>query len=396
METTHQHSRYLTLGMMLAATNMRLPITMMPGLISSLKKTLGLPSSMAGLLTTIPLLTFAVMSPIIARWGRRFGNEWTIYGMLIILAIGSYLRVIPAIPLLFLGTLLVGIGADGGNVLIPAIIKDNFPDKIEVATSQYTISMLLVGSLGTGISGVLAAHWSLPLTMAVLSVIGLLNLVAWLPNLKYNHRAPAAVETPTAAKTTTHGSVWGRPLAWVVTAFFGLQALVYYSLLTWLPTIFTAHGFSIIAAGNLVTIMQLSGLPMSYLVPATSGKKSGVKAMVAIVGIGFIGGIAGVLLPGTSFGFAAVLCVLLGLGSGAAFSLAVVFFTQKTTNGFETADLSGMAQSAGYLLAALGPVLFGWLGAQLGWSLVLWLAIIFSALLTLAGTIIQHRETIYD
>ncbi|ETY75694.1 CynX/NimT family MFS transporter [Lactiplantibacillus fabifermentans] len=396
METTHQHSRYLTLGMMLAATNMRLPITMMPGLISSLKKTLGLPSSMAGLLTTIPLLTFAVMSPIIARWGRRFGNEWTIYGMLIILALGSYLRVIPAIPLLFLGTLLVGIGADGGNVLIPAIIKDNFPDKIEVATSQYTISMLLIGSLGTGISGVLAAHWSLPLTMAVLSVIGLLNLVAWLPNLKYNHRAPAVIETPTAAETTTHGSVWGRPLAWVVTAFFGLQALVYYSLLTWLPTIFTAHGFSIIAAGNLVTIMQLSGLPMSYLVPATSGKKAGVKAMVAIVGIGFIGGIAGVLLPGTNFGFAAVLCVLLGLGSGAAFSLAVVFFTQKTTNGFETADLSGMAQSAGYLLAALGPVLFGWLGAQIGWSLVLWLAIVFSALLTLAGTVIQHRATIYD
>lgn len=188
MTTTHQHSRYLTLGMILAATNMRLPITMMPGLISSLKRTLGLPSSMAGLLTTIPLLTFAVMSPLIAYWGRRFGNELTIYVMLIFLALGSYLRVIPTIAALFIGTLLVGIGADGGNVLIPAIIKDNFPTKIPVATIQYTLSMLLVGSLGTGISGVLAAHWSLPVTMAVLSAIGLINLVVWLPNLKYNHR----------------------------------------------------------------------------------------------------------------------------------------------------------------------------------------------------------------
>ena len=397
MTTTHQHSRYLTLGMMLAATNMRLPITMMPGLISSLKRTLGLPSSMAGLLTTIPLLTFAIMSPLIAHWGRRFGNELTIYIMLIFLAVGSYLRVIPTIAALFIGTLLVGIGADGGNVLIPAIIKDNFPTKIPIATSQYTLSMLLVGSLGTGLSGVLAAHWSLPLTMAVLSVIGLINLVVWLPNLKYNHRAPTVAMTASDGQSTaTHGSVWRRPLAWVVTAFFGLQALVYYSLLTWLPTVFVAHGFSLIVAGNLVTIMQLSGLPMSYLVPATSGHRRGVLAMIMVVGVGFIAGIGGILFCGTSFWVAALSCVLLGLGSGAAFSLAVVFFTQKTTNGFETADLSGMAQSAGYLLAAVGPVLFGWLGGQLGWGPVLWLAIIFSALLALSGSVIFQHATIYE
>ena len=209
MITTHQHSRYLTLGMMLAATNMRLPITMMPGLISSLKHTLGLPSSMAGLLTTIPLLTFAVMSPLIAHWGRRFGNELTIYVMLVFLAVGSYLRVIPTIAALFIGTLLVGIGADGGNVLIPAIIKDNFPTKIPVATSQYTLSMLLVGSLGTGLSGVLAAHRPLSVTMAVLSAIGLLNLIVWLPNLKYNHRASMTAETADhATMGPEHGSVW--------------------------------------------------------------------------------------------------------------------------------------------------------------------------------------------
>ena len=397
MITTHQHSRYLTLGMMLAATNMRLPITMMPGLISSLKHTLGLPSSMAGLLTTIPLLTFAVMSPLIAHWGRRFGNELTIYVMLVFLAVGSYLRVIPTIAALFIGTLLVGIGADGGNVLIPAIIKDNFPTKIPVATSQYTLSMLLVGSLGTGLSGVLAAHWPLSVTMAVLSAIGLLNLIVWLPNLKYNHRASMTAETADhATMGPEHGSVWRQPLAWVVTAFFGLQALVYYSLLTWLPTVFVAHGFSAIAAGNLVTIMQLSGLPMSYLVPATSGKRRGVLPMVIVVGVGFIAGIGGILVPGVNFTLAALWCVLLGLGSGAAFSLAVVFFTQKTTNGFETADLSGMAQSAGYLLAAGGPVLFGWLGGQLGWTPVLWLAIVLSALLVLAGSIVFRHATIYE
>jgi len=394
MTKTHQHSRYLALGMVLAATNMRLPITMMPGLISALKQDLGLPSSMAGLITTIPLLTFAIMSPLIARWGHRFSNEWTIYVMLIVLAVGSYLRVLPAIPLLLIGTLLVGVGVDGGNVLIPAIIKDNFPQRIELATGSYTVSMVFVGSLGTGLSGLMAAQWSLPVTMAVLSVIGLLNLVVWTPNLKYNHRAPVTPDRQT--QSTPRPSVWRLPLAWVATAFFGLQALVYYSLLTWLPTIFVARGFSLVVAGNLVTLMQLSGLPMSFLVPATSGKKAGVRTMIVVIGVGFMAGAAGILLPGLSLGLAIILCILLGLGSGAAFSLAVVFFTQKTTNGFETADLSGMAQSAGYLLAAFGPVVFGWLGSHVGWTLVLWLAIIFSGLLTLCGVILQRHVSIYD
>lgn len=135
---------------------------------------------------------------------------------------------------------------------------------------------------------------------------------------------------------------------------------------------------------------------MSYLVPATSGHRRGVWAMIMVVGVGFIAGIGGILLSGTNFWVAALSFVLLGLGSGAAFSLAVVFFTQKTTNGFETADLSGMAQSAGYLLAAVGPVLFGWLGGQLGRGPVLWLAIILSALLALSGSIIFQHATIYE
>lgn len=157
-----------------------------------------------------------------------------------------------------------------------------------------------------------------------------------------------------------------------------------------------ARGFSLVVAGNLVTLMQLSGLPMSFLVPATSGKKAGVRTMIVVIGVGFMAGAAGILLPGLSLGLAIILCILLGLGSGAAFSLAVVFFTQKTTNGFETADLSGMAQSAGYLLAAFGPVVFGWLGSHVGWTLVLWLAIIFSGLLTLCGVILQRHVSVYD
>lgn len=395
MSETHEHSRYLTLGMMLVAANMRLPITMMPGLLTSLRHSLGLPSSMAGLLTTIPLLAFAGMSPLIARWGRRWGNEVTIYLLLILVAVGSYLRILPTTTWLLVGTLLVGIGIDGGNVLIPAIIKDNFPTKLAVATSEYTLSMLLIGALGTGLSGTLATHWSLPLTMASLSVIALVNLVVWLPNLRFNHRSPVTAGS-TAPAPRTHASVWRTPLAWVVTAFFGLQALVYYSLITWLPTMLTDQGFSAVVAGNLVTVMQLSNLPMAYIVPISSPHRRGVAAMLAVVGLGFIGGTAGMLWPGLSLGWAGAFSIFIGLGSGAAFNLVVVFFTQKTTTGFETADLSGMAQSAGYLLAAVGPIVFGWLGTSLGWPAVMWLAISLAALLTLTGIVVFRHPTIYD
>ena len=380
---------------MLVAANMRLPITMMPGLLTSLRHSLGLPSSMAGLLTTIPLLAFAGMSPLIARWGRRWGNEVTIYLLLILVAVGSYLRILPTTTWLLVGTLLVGIGIDGGNVLIPAIIKDNFPTKLAVATSEYTLSMLLIGALGTGLSGTLATHWSLPLTMASLSVIALVNLVVWLPNLRFNHRSPVTAGS-TAPAPRTHASVWRTPLAWVVTAFFGLQALVYYSLITWLPTMLTDQGFSAVVAGNLVTVMQLSNLPMAYIVPISSPHRRGVAAMLAVVGLGFIGGTAGMLWPGLSLGWAGAFSIFIGLGSGAAFNLAVVFFTQKTTTGFETADLSGMAQSAGYLLAAVGPIVFGWLGTSLGWPAVMWLAISLAALLTLTGIVVFRHPTIYD
>ncbi|WP_412989494.1 CynX/NimT family MFS transporter [Pediococcus siamensis] len=388
-----KHSQFLTLSMMLVAANMRLPITMMPSLIQSFKSALNLPNSLAGMLTTIPLITFAVISPIIAKLARRFGNEWVIYVFLVILALGSYLRIVPTIWALLLGTLFVGIGIDAGNVLIPAVIKDNFFSKISVATSEYTLSMLFVGALGTGITGILVKNMPLALVMGILSLISIVNLVTWLPNLKYNVRDKSLSRE---AAQSNHASVWKMPLGWVVTLFFGLQALVYYSLLTWMPSILLSQGYTNIQSSNMVTVLQLGGLPFAYLVPAVSLKKYGVASMVWITFIGFVGGILGLLMPIHAIWWGTLMNLLIGFGSGAAFNLAVVFFTNKTTNGFETADLSGMAQSAGYLLAAVGPVLFGYLNNLIqSWTLVLLLAAGLAICLALAGVIINRHKNIY-
>ncbi|ANK61903.1 MFS transporter [Loigolactobacillus backii] len=385
-------NRWLTLGLILVGANLRLPITMLPPLLTNLKQTLGLPASLAGFLTTIPLLMFALISPFAPRLSQRLGNEKVLFGFLILLAAGSYLRVIPTIWALMIGTSLIGIGIAGGNVLLPAIIKEQFPAKIAIKTTEYTVAMGLIASLGTGFSGYLANKISLMGSMAILSLVGLAGLFVWLFNLK---KMPNQ-NTTTKLQTTTHKSVWRAGLAWWITLFFGLQSLLYYSLLTWLPTLFTSVGFSTIQAGNLATIFQISLLPLSLVVPLVSERPHGMAVVVAFVGFGFIGGACGLLAGSQSFGWSALFSLLMGASSGAAFSIAIIFFQKKTTNATDTANLSGMAQSFGYLLAATGPIAFGFLKTQLGsWLPIIWLVIALAALLTGVGVIILTQQTLF-
>lgn len=131
--------RWFLIGMMLIAANLRLPITIIPPLLPSIEKALHLPSSMAGLITSIPLVTFAIFSPIIVKLAQRWGNERTVFALFLLLIAGTYLRIIPTLPALLFGTFLVGIGIDSGNVLVPALIKAHMPYKIRLGTSLYTL-----------------------------------------------------------------------------------------------------------------------------------------------------------------------------------------------------------------------------------------------------------------
>lgn len=161
MKKNHTSTAWLTWGIMLVGANLRLPITMIPPLLPTIKQTLGLPASMAGMLTTIPLLMFALASPLIAKMGNRRGNEWSLLVALVILLAGSLLRIIPSLTALIAGTLLIGFGISGGNVLLPAIIKDQFPHSIGAKTSLYTVTMGLIASLGTGLAGLLNQQFNM-------------------------------------------------------------------------------------------------------------------------------------------------------------------------------------------------------------------------------------------
>ncbi|QFY05251.1 MFS transporter [Lactobacillus amylolyticus] len=324
--------------MMLIAANLRLPITLMPPLLPDLEQTLHLPSSLAGLLTSIPLVTFAIFSPLIVKLAQRWGNARTVLALFLLLILGSYGRIIPNVVALFFGTFLVGIGVDSGNVLIPALIKERVPDQIQLGTSLYTLSMLLVGALGTAAAGYLITSLS-----------------------------------------------------------FGLQSLVYYVLLTWLPTILTTHGVSTIVASNLLTLFQLSGLPLAFLVPYLFNKRHGTPLLLTIMTLGYVVAPLTFLLPTHSLPFLTTMALISGLGSGVAFNLAIMFFTEKTHNPYQTAAISGMAQSAGYLLAAVGPILFGTLATSLhAWNPVLLLLVVCAIALTVTGIVVDRHAMIAD
>jgi len=382
-------------SMMLIAANLRLPITLMPPLLPSLEKTLHLPSSLAGLLTSIPLVTFAIFSPIIVKLAHRWGNERTVFTLFLLLIAGSYLRIIPTIAALFLGTFLVGIGADSGNVLVPALIKEHVPDQIQLGTSLYTLSMLLVGALGTAAAGYLISHVSFGLTQGLLGLLSIAAALAWLPNLRGHHSTTLTAEQ--RAAKPHYQSVWQQQSGWLITLFFGLQSLVYYVLLTWLPSILTAHGVSTIVASNLLTLFQLSGLPLAFLVPYLYNRRHGLATLLAIMTLGYVVAPLAFLVPTQSLGFLATMALISGLGSGVAFNLSIMFFTEKTTNPYQTAAISGMAQSAGYLLAAVGPILFGFLEETThSWNPVIGLLVLFALALTLTGLIVQRHGTIAD
>ncbi|UQS82263.1 MFS transporter [Bombilactobacillus folatiphilus] len=349
----------LSVGIILIAANLRLPITMLPPILPWLHHALGLATSLSGLLTTIPLLMFAILSPLIAKWGIRFGNARVLLVTLVVLTIGGYLRAWPSSFVLIAGTILVGIGISGGNVLLPAVIQEYFPQKATLLTSLYTFTMGLVASFGTGFAAPLVKKTSLSAAIMIMSSVSLVALIVW---WFVDHQLPAHQklqhhQTPVIA-------IKQYPLTWLMTCFFGLQSLLYYSMLTWLPVFWRDNHFSTNQAGLLATVFQLCGMPMSLLIPPLASTKLGKYVSVVIVGGGYALGTFGLLVVPHTMGWNLLLAVITGLASGSAFSLCMVFFQDKTSSFAQTAKLSGTAQSVGYLLAAIGPTLSGVIESQ--------------------------------
>jgi CP family cyanate transporter-like MFS transporter len=370
----------LVLGIVLLAANLRPALTGVAPLISEIRADTGISNGTAGLLTTLPLLAFALLSPVAPRVARRFGMELTLLAGLLVLAAGILLRWASPLAALFLGTVVLGAAIAVGNVLLPGLVKREFPERAGLMTSVYSTSLGISAALAAGVSVPLAqldgigwrgalAAWALP---------ALLACVAWLPQLGRRDLPASAPGSPDTR------DLWRSPLAWQVTLFMGLQSLSYYVTLTWLPEILQEEGMGAARAGWMLGLSQAVAVVAMFLAPVIAGRGRSQRGVVAVAAGVSGAGALGLLVAGSAAGTLWV--VLLGLGQGASFSLALTFFALRAPDPAHAAALSGMAQSVGYLLAAAGPSLFGVLRDATGaWKVPLALLLAITACLLIAG-----------
>lgn len=367
-------------GVLLVAANLRAPITSVGPLIGEIRAAIGFSSGAAGLLTALPLLAFAGLSPLAPVLARRLGLERALFYALLLLAAGVLVRSSSVWGALFAGTFVAGLAIALGNVLLPSLVKRDFAARAGLVTGLYTATMSSVAALASGVSVPLAEGLDLGWRGAIglWAIPALLVAALWTPRLRLDRRPSG----PSGERGSPPGLLRSA-LAWQVTLFMGLQAAIFYVAITWLPVVMMDSGLTPARAGWMVSLMQLVSIPAAFAAPVLAERMPSQSLMLAcaagLSGAGFVG----MLVAGNS-----VLpwMVLLGLGQGSCISLALTLFSLRAPNAGAAAGLSGMAQSAGYLLAAAGPPLFGVLYDTSGsWKTPLIAMVGVSALLAVAG-----------
>ncbi|WP_404331811.1 CynX/NimT family MFS transporter [Mesobacillus maritimus] len=345
-------------GIVLVAFNLRPAITSLGPLVGMIQEDVGLAHWSAGLLMSLPLVVFAVMSPLVPKIATKLTNEMTLLLGLTSLFVGILIRSIPTATLLFTGTFLVGVGIAIGNVLLPAVVKDKFPQKFGLMTSVYSTSMGLIASLASGISVPLAVDLNLGWQGAqvVWAIPAVVAIILWIFLFKQNQKNRSVIKEVVPSSST----IWRSPLAWQIAIFMGFQSFLFYVTISWLPEILQSQGMSMETAGWMLSLTQLVGLPASFFIPMLAGRfQSQVWISFALSCFSVLG-YTGLLL-GTSYPILIVSIILIGLALGGSFPLALSYIGLRARNGRQAAELSGMAQSTGYLLAAVGPFFIGYL-----------------------------------
>lgn len=392
------------LGLLAVAACLRPPITSFGPVVSRVAAETGLGAAQLGLLGALPVIGFAVVSPFVAPLARRLGDARTVLCALLVLGAGLALRFVPALPALWVGTALVGVGIAVGNVLLPALVKHAFPARLALVTGLYTAVMGAFAALGSGLSVPIAeATGSWRLAIGCWLAVALVALAAWIVRMRTaspraggarsatGGGAPGGVraaggvgaQSGVGARGGVGPSVWRSPTAWCVTAFMGLQSTGFYVTVTWLPSIEIAAGVPERAAGWHLFLCQLVGICAGLLVATRLGRSSGQRAIAASAGGPLVVACIGlVLAPG-----AVVLwVVLIGISQGATLTIALALIGFRSGSPADTARLSGMAQGVGYGLAALGPVAAGLLhDAFDAWEPVLWFVVAVTVVQSLAA-----------
>lgn len=343
---------WLLAGLLLIAVNLRPALSSLSPLLKQVRLETGLSASAAGLLTTAPVICLGLFGMLAPRLAGRFGSERTILAALLGLAAGILLRSLGGIPALFAGTIVAGAGIGISGVLLPGIVKRDFPHKAELMTGLYTMTLCLGAALAAGGSVPIseAAGHSWQAGMAFWAVPALLAAVLWWPQAHSSHHA--------GNKGGAARSIWREPLAWQVTGYMGFQSSHAYIVFGWLPVILIERGLTPLAAGLTLSVSVMVQLTTALGAPWLAARlardqRPMIGLMLALSTLGFLGCM---YAPLSILWLSAA---LLGLGLGGMFSMGLTLIVLRAATVQIAARLSSMAQGVGYLLASLGPLAVG-------------------------------------
>jgi MFS transporter, CP family, cyanate transporter len=377
----------LAVGIVLTGLNLRIAVASVPPILDELRRDLGLSATEAGLLTAAPVLCFGALAPVAPALARRVGAERVLLLALLPIIVGVLGRAAGSTLALFAGTLLAGAGVAAANVIVPSVVKGRFARRVGAVTGAYVATLTAGAALAAGLTVPLErwlgweaalALWALPAAAAVV-VVG-------------------AGVLPDRGSLTARGGVGDvrgllrDALAWQVTLYMGLQSLVFYAGLAWLPSILRDNGYGAAAAGTLLALFAVGGIPASLAVPALATRMRDQRLLAAAVaGLEAVALLGLLLAPGSAIAWV----TLFALGQGGAFSLALTLMVLRAPDPGRGAELSGMAQAIGYSLAAVGPlaigVLYDWSG---GWDLPLAALVAVTAPLLAVGWAAGRSRTV--
>ncbi|MEK4303322.1 CynX/NimT family MFS transporter [Oceanobacillus sp. FSL K6-0251] len=387
----HNTNVLLIIGVFLVALNLRPALTSIGPIMGVIRDEIGFANWSVALLTSLPLAAFAVMSITSSYIAQKYSNEKTLIFGLMILCMGIIFRSSTITFLLFLGTLFIGIGIAVCNVLLPGIIKDKFPNKLSVMTGLYSSIMGISATIASAISVPIAKNMGLGWRNALLIwvVPAIFATFYWLVLIRRKpaHRIKGrSLEKPK--------NFLRSPFAWFIAFFMGCHSLLFYITISWFPEILIHFGANKTIAGFLLSYLQLVGIVSSLLIPLIAGKLKSQVGLVISLNILLIIGVIYLLLYHNDISYI-ISTTLIGFSLSGNFTIALLLLSIRTKNTKQATLLSGMAQSTGYALAALGPIVVGFIyDITRDWTIPLFLLILLAICSSLLGLKVGQNKFI--
>ena len=340
----------VVVGLFLASLALRPQLLAIGPLLPLIREDLDLPASLAGLLTTIPVLCMGIFAPIGPRFAARLGPRTAFAACLgVIVACGLLRAVAPAYPLILLATLGLGIGIGIAGAIPSMIVSQRIPERPALGTGAYAGGIVAGSTIAAGVAVPLAVGGEWRQSLLLLSAVSLLSLGAWLLLVRGEGKIPGL--DPTARRLP-----WGNTTAWLLVLLFGLQSVLYYGIVAWLPNAFVERGWSTAAAGSLIAIFNGIGLVTTIGVPLVADRlgarrpqllASSAVATIALVGI--------IVLPALAYGWIAIL----GLALGVVFPLVLTLPLDVTDDPGQVGSVAALMLFGGYILSSLAPFVLG-------------------------------------